>query len=350
VAVILAGGGGTRLWPLARSGTPKPFLSLDGSSSLFRRTYERIAPVVGRSRVLVVTAASDVSWVRRQVPEIPSRHILAEEMGRDTAAAVGAAAHSLRSRHGDAIMIVLPADHAVRPASAFRSTIRTAVRAARTTGGLVTIGVPPRSPETGLGYIRPGRREVMPGVRRVEAFVEKPPAARAARMVRSRRYLWNSGMFVWRASSILRALERHRPDIALPLNEWARRAPRLAWRVPAALSRRIPRAPIDRAVLEHSRNLLVLRAPFAWSDVGNWDALGALWRADSRRNAGLGRFLAVDATGCISANEGGLTVFVGLRDVVAVRSGGVVMVCSRTAAQRVREAVRLLRGPLAMYR
>jgi mannose-1-phosphate guanylyltransferase/mannose-6-phosphate isomerase len=338
------------LWPLARPDVPKPFLPLDRGASLFRRTYERIAPLVGPSRVLVVTAASEVSWVRRQAPEIPTRHILSEEIGRDTAAAVALAAHWLRSREGEAIMVVLPADHAIRPATAFRAAMRSAIRAARATGRLVTIGVPPRSAETGLGYIRPAVGELMRGIRAVEAFVEKPGPARAARMIRSGRYLWNSGIFVWRASSILKALERHRPDIAAPLREWVRRAPRGAWRVPAAVSLRIPRAPIDRAVLERSREVVMLRAPFSWSDVGNWDALRALLRTDARGNAGFGRVLALDASGCLAANTEGLTVFVGLRDVVAARSGDVVLVCHRAAAQRVRQVVRRLRGSLARYR
>jgi mannose-1-phosphate guanylyltransferase/mannose-6-phosphate isomerase len=329
---------------------PKPFLSLDGGASLFRRTYERIAPLVGRSRVLVVTAASDVSWVRRQAPEVPSRHILAEEVGRDTATAVALAAHWLRSRYGDSIMVVLPADHSIRPAVVFRSAMRSAIRAARALGGLVTLGVPPRSAETGLGYIRPAGREVMPGVRKVESFVEKPAAARAARMVRSGRYLWNSGIFVWKASSILQALERHRRDIATPVERWTRRASRGVWRAPAGVLRRIPRAPIDRAVLERSRELLVIRAPFDWSDVGSWDALGGLLHKDARGNAAIGRIVALDASRCLGVNGGGLTVFIGLQDVVAVRSGNVVLVCHRAAVQRVREVVRRLRGPLAAYR
>src|SRR3989442_10671318 len=169
-------------------------------------------------------------------------------------------------------------------------------------------------------------------------------------MVGRRRYLWNSGIFVWRVSSILRALERYAPDIAAPRPQGARRAPRGAWRVPATVLRRVPRSPIDRAVLERSREVLVLRATFAWSDVGNWDTLGALLRTDARGNGAIGRILGLDAARCVAVNRKGLTVFLGLRDVVAARSGNVVLVCHRAAAQKVREVVRQLRGSLAAYR
>ena len=349
MAVILAGGMGSRLWPLGRIGSPKPFLRLDRGVSLFRHTYERIVPLVGRSRVLVVTGAPDLIWVRRQAPEIPRQNILTEEVGRDTAAAIGLAAHWLRSRHGDAIMVVLPADHAIRPAAAFRSAIRRAIHAAREARRLVTLGVPPRSPDPGFGYIRPAGRELLPGVFKARAFVEKPPAARAARMIRSG-WLWNTGIFVWSATAILEALARHRPAVAAPLEEWARRRPRGSWKVPAAVLRRVPRASIDRAVLERSPDVVVLRATFVWSDVGNWEAFGMLFRGRPGGNAGIGRVIAMDSRRCLGVNDGGLTVFVGLEGVVAVRSGDVVLVCRRIAAQQVREVVRRLQGPLSAYR
>jgi mannose-1-phosphate guanylyltransferase/mannose-6-phosphate isomerase len=348
-AVILAGGQGTRLWPLARSGSPKPFLPLDRGVSLFRRTYDRISPVVGRNRILVVTGLSDGVHVRRQVPELPHQHVLIEEISRDTACAIGLAAHWLRSRYDDAIMVVLPADHAIRPATAFASAIRRAVRTARVGGRLVTFGVRPRSADSGFGYIRPEGREVAPGVRRATAFVEKPAAVRAARMIRSG-FLWNSGIFVWRASAILEALARHRPAVARPLAAWARRAPGGRWRIPASVLRRVPRVPIDRAVLERSPDVVVLRAPFTWSDVGNWDTFGALVQRSAGDNAGMGRILALDARGCVGANPGGLTVFVGVENIAAIRSGDAVLVCRRGAAQHVRDVVRRLSGRLAVYR
>lgn len=330
------------MWPLAGPRAPKPFLPLDRGVSLFRRTYDRIAPVVGPSRVLVVTGVAHVAGVRRQAPEIPPERILAEGTGRDTAASIALAAHWLRRKYGEAIMIVLPADHAIHPVSAFRSAIRRGVEVVRRTGGLMTIGVPAVSPQTGFGYIRPAGTGKHGGVRAVRAFIEKPDPRTAARMVRSGRYLWNSGIFIWKASTILEQLDRRRPDIAVPIQRWAGRAPRGPWRISASVLKRVPKAPIDRAVLEGSRNMLVLRAPFAWSDVGNWDALGSLLPADARGNSAIGDVLAMDADRCLGVNESGLTVFVGVREIVAVYSRGMLLVCHRDSVQDVRQVVRAL--------
>lgn len=343
-AVLLAGGSGTRLWPLAGPARPKPFLPLVGGRSLFRATYDRIVPLVGRKRVLVVAGKEHARWVRRVAPEIAAEHLLLEEIGRNTAASVTIAALWIRERHGDGLMIVLPSDHWIQPAAAFRGAVRRAARVARRTECLMTIGIPARFPDTGFGYIRPAGRRAGPGVRRVAAFVEKPEAARARRMVRSGGYLWNSGMFVWTAGAILRELQRHRTDVLRPLEAWAGRSGHRTWRVPREVLSKVPPVPIDRAVLESSSRALVLRAPFRWSDLGNWDALGRVLDSDRGGNGGIGRILAVDSTNCLGVNEGGTTVFVGVHDLAAIRSGPDVLICHRKAAQRVRDAARRLRA------
>jgi len=342
--VILAGGAGTRLWPLAGAGHPKPFLPLIGGRSLFRLTFERIAPLVGRRHVLVVAGREHRSWVRRQTPEVAPDRILLEETGRNTAAAVAAAALWIQARSPDAVMIVLPSDHHVAPVGAFLSTMRLAIRTAARTGDLVTLGVRPRSPETGFGYIRPADGSTGVNVSRVSVFVEKPDLRAARRMLRSGRYLWNSGMFVWRASSILEELRRHRPQVLAPLRSWASgRTGRGAWTIPARVVRRVPPESIDTAVLEKSSRSLIVRAPFRWSDLGSWDALGRILPRDGDGNGGLGSVVAVESSGCLGVNPEGLTVFVGVSDLAAIRAGGSVLVCHRKSTQRVREAVRRVR-------
>jgi len=349
VAVILAGGSGTRLWPLARVASPKQFLPLFGRKSLYRRTYERIVPLVGRENVLTVAGSGHAVWIRRQTPEIPLENIVTEALGRNTAASIALAAHRVVAKHGDALMAVLPADHWITPVSGLRSSLRRGLRFLRRHDRLVVIGVPALRPETGFGYIRPAKETVAPGVTRVGSFIEKPDRATARRLIRGGRVLWNSGIFLWRATSFLEALARHRPDIARPVAAWAARAPRGAWKVPGSMLRRVPSVPVDMAVLEHSRRVVVVRAKFGWSDVGTWDALARLVPLGGDRRA-FGETLVVDASGCQAINPEGLTVLVGVDDLVVVRSGSTVLVCHRAAAQGVRQAVRRLRGALAARR
>jgi len=311
--------------------------------SLFRLTYERIAPLAGRRGIVVVAGAEHRSWVRRQTPEVAAGRLLLEGMGRNTAASVAAAALWVRARSPDGIMVVLPSDHFITPVGAFLAAIRRAIGAAERDGGLLTIGVPARFPDTGFGYILPSRRLVAPGIHRVLSFVEKPGSARARAMVRSGRYLWNSGIFVWKAKAILEELGRHSPRVLGPLEAWARRRRGGPWRIPAGTLRRVPSLPIDKAVLEKSVRTLVQRATFQWSDLGNWDALGRILPQDRRGNGGLGRVVAVGSSGCLGVSEGGLTVFVGVNDLAAVRSGDVLLVCHRHAVQRVREIAQRFR-------
>jgi mannose-1-phosphate guanylyltransferase/mannose-6-phosphate isomerase len=339
-AVVLAGGAGTRLWPAARPDRPKQFLPLLGRESLFQQALRRVVPLVGRSRVLVVAGARHAAWVRRQAPDVPPGRILLEEIGRNTAASIALAALWITQHHGDAIMVVLPSDHWIHPATAFRSTLRAGIDAVRRTGRMLTIGVEARSAEAGFGYILPAGTAGGRGARRVARFIEKPDFERARRLARSGRYLWNSGIFVWRATTILERLGRHVPAVTRPLERWVARRRRSSWRIPGAVLRRVPAEPIDRAVLERSRDLLVVRAGFRWSDLGNWSSLGVRLRKDRDGNAAIGRLESAGASGCVAVNRGGVTALVGVRDLVVVREGSAVLVGSLGAAQRVREIAR----------
>jgi len=347
--VILAGGQGTRLWPLAGAERPKPFLALGDGKSLFRQTYERVVPLVGRGRVLVVAGGAHARWIRLQAPDIPARNVIFEEIGRNTAASVALAALWIRSRAPDGIMVVLPSDHWVAPVASFRATLSQAVRAALAARKLVLVGVAAQSPETGLGYIVPGPTPTVQGTSVVRRFIEKPPVTLARRLIRRDHVLWNSGIFVWRAAVFLEELRRLRPGILSPLQEWARSRRAANWRVPATVLQRVPMLPVDRAVLERTRNALVLAARFRWSDVGTWEAIGKLLARDRRGNSSIGRLLAVGSSGCLGINPRGLTAFVGVRDVVAVRSGDLVLVCHTSAVQDVRRVVRRLSRGLRRY-
>lgn len=348
VAVILAGGAGTRLWPLARRGHPKPFLPLLDGRSLFALTWERARSLAGASRVLVVCGEEHAPWVRQQAPGLPKDRIIRESQGRNTAASVALAAHWIRARLGDATMVVLPADHWIEPASSFRKTIRRARRAVQSTDALATIGVPARSPDPGFGWIETGGPGPTPGVRRVSRFIEKPAPPVARRLFRSGRFLWNAGIFVWRASSILAELALREPAVERAAAAWAARGT-ASGRVPTRLMRRMPATPIDRAVLERSRRVLVTRADFRWSDLGTWGALAEVLEGRPDRGSFTGVQVMRDARRCVGFNPGGVTAFVGVEDLMAVRARDVVLVCRRDASQGVRAVAQAMRGRLRRH-
>jgi mannose-1-phosphate guanylyltransferase len=321
---------------MAGSERPKPFLPLLGGTSLFRRTCERVFPLVTPRNTVVVTGTGQVRWVHREAPEIPPENVIAEETGRSTAVAIALATAWIRRRTPGAVMIVLPADHWVAPLGSFLRTLRRAVGAAGRTGSLVTIGVQARGVETGLGHIVASAAARTGGARAVARFVEKPSPALARRLLRSGSLRWNSGIFVWTVEAIERELRRWHPVAARLAERWARGPGRRSRTVPASLLRRAPGLPIDRAVLERTDRLLVVPADFRWSDLGTWASLAEHLPRDRRGNGGLGRMLALDAESCTAVSREGVIAFVGVRDLIAVRSGDDVLVCHRSAAQRVR--------------
>jgi mannose-1-phosphate guanylyltransferase len=299
-------------------------------------TLQRVKPLVRPDRILVVAGKEHARWIREQAPGLPTGSMILEEVGRDTAASIGLSARQVLKRDPGAILITLPADHWVDPIGKFRMAMRRAVRAASATEGLVTLGLKPRSPETGMGYIRPAARRSGSSVRRVERFIEKPDRSKAMRMISGRRWWWNSGIFVWKAATILEALRRHAPRIAGRVSRWQPRA-RGRKVVPAALMSGIPARSIDRAVLEKSPDVWMIEGTFRWSDVGTWDSLAAIGvRGGRRGDCGWGRIVAVESENCFGVSDAGPIAFVGVQDLIAVRSGPAVLICRRGAGQMVR--------------
>lgn len=348
-AVVMAGGSGTRFWPRSRQRTPKQFLPIVGGQSMLRETVARVAPLVGPSRVLIVAARSQARAVRTEVPRLPARNLLAEPVGRNTAAAIALAALVLERRTPGASMVVLPADHAIAAHGVFRADLRLALRVAEETGALVTLGLPPTHPETGYGYIRPAA--ALPGERgrvaRVAAFIEKPNRRRAEALVAEGRVLWNAGIFAWRAKDVLAELRTHVPAVIGPLEAALGRGGRAL----AAAYRRIPSISIDHGVLEHSRRVVVVRARFPWSDVGSWAAVEPFWRsARNGLNTVRGHALPIDSRGCVIDSPERLVALVGVEDLVVVDAGDAVLICRKDRAQDVRLVVdELRRRGLARY-
>jgi mannose-1-phosphate guanylyltransferase len=342
-AVIMAGGAGTRFWPRSRRLLPKQLLPIVSERSMLAETFARACTLVPRERILVVTAAPLARAVRRQIPALPARNLVAEPVGRNTAACIGVAALRIAHEADDAVMLVLPADHMVTNGPRFRRAVRLAGDLAEG-GALVTVGIVPTRPETGYGYIEWGRR--IPGTRGAAAwaasFTEKPDLRRARRFVAGGRYLWNSGMFAWRARGILEQIDAHLPALGRQLG---RLAPALGTRrARRALSRVYPAMPsvsIDRGVLEHARRVAVVRGRFGWSDIGSWAAMEDLWRERRRDgNTVRGRAVSVGARGCVVFAPERLVALCGVEDLVVVDAPDAVLVCHKDRVQDVRLVVR----------
>jgi mannose-1-phosphate guanylyltransferase len=342
----MAGGSGTRFWPRSRRLLPKQLLPVLGTRSLLQETVDRLQTLVPPAQILIVTHRDHAAQVRRQLPQLPSRNILSEPVARNTAPCLALAALTIEARAPGATFVSVPADHAIAAPKAFRTTLLEALAWAAAEPVAVTIGIRPTAPETGYGYIEVGAR-VGGKTARVRAFVEKPTAARARKFVAARRYLWNSGMFAWRTTTILGLLDRHLPHVTRPLRAaMAKPASRRA----AALARayaRLPSISIDYGVMEHARDVLVVAGDFGWSDVGSWAALAAL---ATRAGERAGHIVPVDAARSVVFGNGRLVALVGVDDVIVVDTPDALLVCHRDRAQDVRRVVdELARRGLETY-
>ena len=358
-AVILAGGRGTRFWPRSRTRTPKQLLNIVGQQTMIQQTVERLSPLFPASRLWVVTNGEQAAEVHRQLPAVAARHILAEPVGRNTAAAIGlAAVHLLRTAPSDALMAILPADHVIAQAQRYRRIVRAALEVAARPGPgpLVCLGIPPTRPDTGFGYIESakasaGRTDRVSGesVLAVRRFTEKPQLARARRYVASGQYLWNAGMFFWRVSTFLALLERLLPKTHAAL---LRLADTIGTpRYDAALRRIYPQLEnisVDFAILEPASRdprrspVFVLPAAIGWSDIGSWAAVYELLAAKLGENVSAGRLLALDAAGNFLWSPHKLVAAVGIHDLVVVDTPDALLICPRDRAQDVGRIVKQL--------
>ena len=334
-ALILAGGSGTRFWPLSRRRRPKQLLALEGETTLLRATLERLGPSVTPDDVWVVTTAALAPAVAEELPELPTEQILAEPEGRNTAPAIAWAVASMPEAVRDEPVIVLPADHRVADGAAFRAGIESAVREVVAHDRVLTLGIRPRRPETGYGYLEVGEALTDDGaVRRVVRFTEKPDAETAERFVASGRYLWNAGIFVFRGRTLLDLVAEHLPELARGLAQLEEAPDRLG-----AIYPRLPRISIDYGIMEQLSELATVPLECGWSDLGSWASLAEVLESGSGEGGRHGDALALDTSGCLLWSEEGLIAAVGIEDLVVVRTADVTLVCPRAEAERVREIV-----------
>jgi len=341
VAVIPAGGAGTRLWPRSRRSTPKHTLPLGGGGrSLLRDTYDRVHGLA--DDVYVVTELGQRGIIQSVLPEIDAAHLIIEPTARGTTNAYGLAALTVAERDPDAVMIAMASDHVVRGKAAVTKAVRAAVRAAAETRSLVAFGLKPTFPSTGLGYIHAPRQGPL-GTRRVASFTEKPDLRTATRFLKSGGYYWNLAWFAWRVDVFLEELGRHAPRHLAGLRKVidARRAG--DEETAARIYRRLPVEVVDRSVLEKTDRLLLVRAEFEWADIGNWAEMGDRVRADPRGNSVEGEAVLVDTTGSFVFGGKRLVAAIGLEDMIIVDTEDAVLVCPRSRAQDVRKVVEALK-------
>lgn len=319
-AVVLAGGVGSRFWPLSTPERPKQLLPLVDARPLLVNTLDRLAPLCPPSRTLVLTGSALAAAVGAALPDLPADNVIAEPRPAGTAAALAWAATEIRRRDGaDAIMLCVHADWHVGDPDGFRETLQRAADVASESHALVTVGIVPTRPDPGFGYIEPGER-LASGARRVARFVEKPSRERANEM-QSAGYLWNSGIFVWRVGDFLAEIQRHTPEVAGALTSYGgdTARPELFFAAARAIS-------VDVGVLERSDRVAVLPGEFGWDDVGTWSALLRVRRRDATGNVTSGEVSLVDAGANVVHAEGNSVVLFGVSDLVVVTRPGLTLV------------------------
>lgn len=342
-AVIMAGGIGSRFWPASRKEQPKQFLDPFGNGTLIQNTVARLQGLIPPERCLIVTHERYVEQTRKQLPAVPEENILAEPISRNTAPCITYAAATLADRDPDATMVVLPADHAIGDVQQFHDTLDVALEAAQEPDALVTIGIEPTYPATGYGYIQydgdehdeRGALAAYP----VRTFAEKPDQSTAERFIDSGDFLWNSGMFIWRADTILDQVERHLPDAHDAFKPVREAGGDVDIDTLTEAFRESPRISIDYGVMEQADSVYVVPGAFEWNDVGDWRAVYDLSDKDEHGNVIQGNVIMQDSSRCYVQAGDRLVVLVGIHDAVVVDTDDAVLVCNRESAQQVKQVV-----------
>ncbi len=343
-AVVMAGGSGTRFWPESRARRSKQFLDLTGGGPMIRETLRRLFPVIPPERVWIVAGAKDAPHLSHRALGIPKRNILLEPEGKNTGPAIAYAAAAIARNDPDAVILAAPSDHAVANVRAFRAVLRKGLRLARETGRFVTLGIPPTHPATGYGYIERGKPFPgnIPGAFEVVRFAEKPDLSTAKRFLRSGRFDWNSGLFLFSVATFADRLAKFLPEVDREIRR-AFLGDRAGFRLRLARAyRRMPSISVDYGILEKERGILVFPADVGWSDLGTWRSLHE-FLAGKGENVAFGDVILSDCRNALVRTDRGVAVVLGVDDVVVVRSGDALLVCPRSRSEEVKGVVEEIR-------
>jgi len=328
-AVIMAGGRGERFWPVGRACRPKQLLPLLGDRTMIEETVQRLFPLIAPEHLFVITNQAYVKQIQQLLP-IPPENVIGEPVGRDTAPCIALATAFIRRQNADATMIVLPADHVIRPVKLFQETLRNAAEQAQT-GALITLGITPTAPLTGYGYLHLGE-SAAPGYHQVLEFKEKPDLATAEEFLRNGNYRWNSGIFIWRADAISAAFAKYAPQLSAKLEAWTEGADFLADFTECE------KISIDYAIMEKAENVLAGDVNFYWNDIGAWSALRSILPLDDYGNAIRGNVVTLDSSDNVLLNDGEeLLSVIGIHDIAFIKSGNGILVCPLSEEQKIKK-------------
>jgi len=346
--VIMAGGGGTRFWPVSRFKTPKQLLNLSGDDALINETINRICRLVNKDEIFIVTNEAQGKLLIETIDSIGgvADNILYEPSARNTAAAVGYAAFAIKKRYGDGIMCVFPSDHYIKNEEMFCEAMEKAIEIARIDEKLVTVGIKPSFPSTGYGYIKfdaSSATRYKDLAFDVSEFIEKPGLETAKGFLDSGDYVWNSGMFVWKASRILEEFQRFLPKVYDKLQEiYEAMGTDDELEVLRRVYPEITSISIDYGIMERSSDVVVVPGDFGWNDVGSWDSLGAIFRTDEQGNILRGENISIDTSNSVIYGNGRLIAAIGLENMIVVETEDSVLVCHKDKAQDVKKVVEFL--------
>ena len=345
-AVIMAGGVGERFWPKSRQNCPKQFLSLtsDGET-MIQKTVRRLEPLVSLQDIYIITNAHYLPLIHEQLPDLPKENVIAEPCPRNTAPAIGLASSLIAKKYEDALMFFLPSDHLIHHEQNYLDTLQKAAHTALQDKNLVTIGITPTYPETGYGYIRYDKNQMQDDAYTVECFVEKPDLKTAEAYLQSGNYLWNSGMFIWKASSILHNIQKHMPELYQGLQVITDAYGTRDFEF--ILSEKFPELPsesIDFGVMEKAEHIFTIPGDFGWDDVGSWLALERINKTDENHNILDGDVLSIDSKNCTVTGGGRTIAVLGVQDLVIVDTDDALLICHKNQTQDIKKILAELKA------